>query len=426
MKNFKKICLAFFLLGIVCLSACKTPERAAENDVTPKEIYYDIEAVKVSLSSSYSAINQQYDPEPFVKLQEEVMAGKVNRIETIYRLKQILSGYHIVHLQIYPIIDWSAEIEIIPLQFCCFSSGYYVAAADKKYSNYLGWKLKGIGDLSINEAVDRIAEFSSIETPAGKKYPIESLLRFEDFYYYGLTDNGKIQFTLESKDGTTEVLNCKPIDYKKASFELLQSKKLTSFTNRITQTNYGVIGVPEISTLYLPYTQFGETAEYTLSEWLDDILKELRSYTYKTIVFDLRYNPGGQFDQMLYQRFFNTNKEELEKYNIAVVTTGRTASAACWFTNDILNTFPHVKIFGEETAQAVFNNTGIRPQVLKKLNCNFSFPINVGVGNFPKLIERSTDIYRGIMPDVEVLEDFESTLNGEDAIYKAIYEYYNK
>ena len=90
------------------------------------------------------------------------------------------------------------------------------------------------------------------------------------------------------------------------------------------------------------------------------------------------------------------------------------------------NTFPHVKIFGEETAQAVFNNTGIRPQVLKKLNCNFSFPINVGVGNFPKLIERSTDIYRGIMPDVEVLEDFESTLNGEDAIYKAIYEYYNK
>jgi hypothetical protein len=30
------------------------------------------------------------------------------------------------------------------------------------------------------------------------------------------------------------------------------------------------------------------------------------------------------------------------------------------------------------------------------------------------------------MPDVEVFEDIESYLKGEDAIYKAIYEYYNK
>ena len=120
MKIFKKICLAFFLLGIVCLSACKTAERAAENDVTPKEIYYDIEAVKVSLSSSDSAINQQYDPEPFVKLQEEVMAGKVNRIETIYRLKKIISSYNNVHLQIHPVMDDCENPEVIPFWFSCF------------------------------------------------------------------------------------------------------------------------------------------------------------------------------------------------------------------------------------------------------------------------------------------------------------------
>ncbi|HPX25402.1 MAG TPA: hypothetical protein PLG87_01240, partial [Treponemataceae bacterium] len=69
MKVLQKIILIVFLTGIVCLSACKTTEEAAVDEVTPKEIYYDIEAVKVDLSSSYSAISRQYDPEPFIKLQ---------------------------------------------------------------------------------------------------------------------------------------------------------------------------------------------------------------------------------------------------------------------------------------------------------------------------------------------------------------------
>ena len=280
---------------------------------------------------------------------------------------------------------------------------------------------------SVSEAVEKIAEFSSVETPAGKKYYLENLIDFEDYYYYGLTDNGKIRFILESKDGTTKELNCNPVFYCKICTVFLFPNRQTPFTKiHLTKANYAVVSASEISTLYLPYIQFSEMKEYSLTTWLNDILKELRSYRYSTIVFDLRHNPGGKFDQMLYQRFFNTNKEELEKYNIAIVTTGRTASAACWFTNELLTNFPHAKIFGEETAQAVYNNIGVMPQVLKKLNCYFCFPSYIGEGNFPKLIERSTDIYRGIMPDVEVFEDIESYLKGEDAIYKAIYEYYNK
>ena len=39
---------------------------------------------------------------------------------------------------------------------------------------------------------------------------------------------------------------------------------------------------------------------------------------------------------------------------------------------------------------------------------------------------RSTDTSRGTFPDVEILETFEGYLKGEDAVYKAIYEYYKE
>ncbi len=427
MKILHKVILIVFLVCAVSLSACKTTDMAAEHDVTPKEIYYDIEAVKIDLSSSYCALHEQYDPEPFIKLQEEVMAGKVNRKETVYRLKKIISSYNNVHLQIHPVMDDCENPEVIPFWFSCFGSKYYATSADKKYTKYLGWELKGIGDLSIDEVVDRIAEFSSIETPAGKKHLIEGLLDFENCYYFGLTDNGKIRLTLESEDGTTKVLKCKPVLYKNVCFEGLSPKNQTSFTNiRLSGKNYGVKGVPEISTLYAPCVSFKDMHTEDANSWFNDILNELNTGTYTTIVFDLRYNGGGNYNQMFYRNVFETNKKIFEKHNIAVITTGRTCSASLNFIDDLLSIFPHVKLFGEETGQAVSGNTAVRPQILKKIECSFNFPMNYLSGGFPNLLERNPDPARGAVPDVEVLGDFESSLNGEDAIYKAIYEYYNK
>jgi hypothetical protein len=39
--------------------------------------------------------------------------------------------------------------KIAPFKFYCFGSNYYVISANIKYSKYLGWKLKGIGGLSV-------------------------------------------------------------------------------------------------------------------------------------------------------------------------------------------------------------------------------------------------------------------------------------
>ena len=114
-----------------------------------------------------------------------------------------------------------------------------------------------------------------------------------------------------------------------------------------------------------------------------------------------------------------------------MITSGRTASCATWFMNDFIRNYPDVKIFGEETGEAVFNYTN-RPLTnkLNALNCDFAFPKQLDE-DVPELYKRArevthSDVHRGTLPDVEVFEKFEDFMNGEDTIYNAIYEYFQK
>ena len=52
MKVLQKTILIMLLAGIISLSACKKTDTAVVSDVTPKQIYYDIESIKIDISSA--------------------------------------------------------------------------------------------------------------------------------------------------------------------------------------------------------------------------------------------------------------------------------------------------------------------------------------------------------------------------------------
>jgi hypothetical protein len=429
MKVLQKTILIMLLAGIISLSACKKTDTAVVSDVTPKQIYYDIESIKIDISSAGSAVKHLYDPEPFVKLQEEVLEGKLSRQEIVYRLQKIIAAYNCTHLSFFDLTAGSEENGITkasPLEFGCFGNDFYVTRAALKYSKYLGWKLTGIGDYSAAEAIDKVGEYIPSETPAGKKYNFLRLYYYEDYVYYGFSKNGKLQFSLESSEGKTKILTCRPSIPKKTFYVSLKPVTDTPFSVPVLRNrNYGIKPVPENKTLYIPFNSVRDSYEYSINNWISDLIQELNEHTYKTIVFDVRYNSGGKvYDMIKISSLLYEHKEELEKYNIAVIASGRTYSAACTFIDEMLRIFPHVKIFGEETGQAVLNYTAVHPQTLKRLNCHFAYPTQID--NVPQLTMRSTDTSRGTFPDVEILETFEGYLKGEDAVYKAIYEYYKE
>ncbi len=413
----KSFAFIIFVLLISNLVFCKNQKK-----VTPPDWYYDVLRIKSDLSS-YSSMREVYNQAAFDELEKDILEGKLSRVDCLYRLKKIFSDYHIGHIYLVQTEKEKIDFMMPPLSFYCYGDQYHVEHAVTKYEKYLGWKLKAINGFTPEEAIDMLSEYISYETIISKKYFLENLLAYNDYKYAGLLDKkGRLCYELEAPDGKTELITCSFVNFEKSKYlpvrPEIENKTHPKYKK---QKNYSITPCPEKATLYIPYNACREMEGYTPADWFSDILKELDSGLYSTIVFDLRYNRGG-FD--LTSGLLEQNKARLSKYNIALVAGGRSFSASGWFINSVLTLFPDAKLFGEEMGQAVFNYTGDRPETLKKLKCEFWFPLLVD--DLEVIKKRADNIYRGIMPDVEVSESYEAFMQGEDAIYTAIYAYFNK
>ena len=69
----------------------ETVDTQAEN---PEKLIYDIQLIQTDLA--FSSMKALYDPQPFEELKQDVRDGKANRIDCIYRIKEILCNFHIV------------------------------------------------------------------------------------------------------------------------------------------------------------------------------------------------------------------------------------------------------------------------------------------------------------------------------------------
>lgn len=425
----KKTVLSIITFVLLFMAAsCKNQKE----NVTPKDLFYDIERIQIDMA--YSALKDLYDPAPFEQLKAEVMEGKVSRLDCVFRIQEILNEYNCVHLQLQLNDKKDLFYKIIPFYFYCFGDDYHVYYASSKYQKYRGWKLVSIDDKSVEEVRNIIKNFTPWETKTGEKYCLENT---QSYYYYvagGLTQkNGKIKFTFESPEGKTETVKCSPMVQNRFSYFLRLSpgKQNQDFIHYNWNHNYGIKTNTEKKTIYVQYNSCFEEDNYRIRQWFSDLMTAVKTEAYDTIVFDLRYNSGGRTDvQILLNSLLYQNKAELEKCNLAIIAGGRTYSCACRFINDFLRNFPEVRIFGEETGQAVFNYTGVHfNNNLKKLNCSFSFPHQIE--DTPELDKRAlnvthSDIHQGTIPDVEVKESFEAFMKGEDSIYNAIYDYFLK
>ncbi len=417
----KKVFILILLAPLlVCLSCGNM--RKAEDYVPPEDLCADIQIIQRKISQSL--MRDLYSPEPFEQIKKSVMKGKMGRLDCVFKIKEILCSYHISHLNLVPNDDDPTSFICMPFGLLRFGDEYRVIYATEPYLGFLDRKVVELGGLPIEEALEKYNAFSSYETECGAKYFLEGYLSLPRLKHAGLVDsNDEISITLETPDGDRMTQTYPFVDYRDDPLFYNVWGDGYPYDIYFSYENYSLKKNPAKRMIYIPYTSCYEISEYTMADLFSDLLGELRTGLYDTVVFDVRRNSGGDMylrRKILYE--FRCCKDELEKYNIAIVAGGRTYSAACWFMNDLLQYFPHAKIFGEETGQAVFNYTNVIPLELDNLKCDFSCPR--AKDNIPVLRERCEDIHRGVMPDFEVHEDFREFQKGNDAIYDAIYNFF--
>ena len=118
MKKSLLIILSF--LCTLGLFSCKKTETA----VTPEELCFDIQRIQADMA--FSSLKELYNPEPFEELKADVMAGKADRLECIFRIQKILKGYKCAHLRLEANDRADLFAKRVPFHFYCFGNDNYI------------------------------------------------------------------------------------------------------------------------------------------------------------------------------------------------------------------------------------------------------------------------------------------------------------
>ena len=143
---------------------------------------------------------------------------------------------------------------------------------------------------------------------------------------------GNRPFIIDSKPEKEEnvvneikTISCKPITPSKfLKWEKISpEKENTLIYHYDVSKKYIVTPSKEKRTIYVQYNSCLEDPAYTIQNWFSDIASELKTGRYNTVVFDLRYNQGGQMStQIVIDNELWKYKSEFDKCNLAIVTTG--------------------------------------------------------------------------------------------------------
>lgn len=418
----KKIILSILVITTILFSGCNSKKNQALERMAT-----DIELMQIDLASS--PFKHKYDPAPFEDLKDEIKSHKIKRMDVLKKLRQIYGSYNITHLNINPNFPDEFYVRRTPFNLSFINNEYRIITISKQYKKYLGWKVVEIGGIPASEAAEKYAAYMSYETPSGKKYCFNNGIFWTQLKWAGLLNKfGRLQLKVESDDGVNEVFECSSINSNfavQSNFVSLVPQNMISIDkNALERSNVVLEASEEYKTYYFQFYGMANEFNNTYQNCLDKMIKDLETGAFNTVVFDLRYNGGGEVFQTLgFCTMVYNYKDILQKYNLAVVISGLTYSAACTYLNHLCSTFPNIVLFGEETGEAILNYTGVNFQSMPRINCTFSCPREKD--SLPALEKRATDITRGALPDVEVMCTFEDIMQGVDTIYKTIYEYFN-
>jgi len=103
------------------------------------------------------------------------------------------------------------EITVLPLTFYFFADGVYIADAERE--NWVGAEVLRIADTPVGDAVRRVEQVVTRETPIKVKWLGPDYLRMPQVLHtVGITeDAGSVPLTLRLRDGTTQTITMDPV-----------------------------------------------------------------------------------------------------------------------------------------------------------------------------------------------------------------------
>lgn len=178
----------------------------------------------------------------------------------------------------------------LPFELQKFEEGYIIYKAAEDYSQYIGWKIKAIENTDIDDAVEILKDYFGADTVARQKY-----LAIKNIVFWDLLKSAQIVSSKDVKirleyNGSEEVVTFsayKNSDYSKMNFIKKAPSLISEYNGKYysfdTKDNY----------IYIQFNVCNDDPDKSVSEFSEEIELIAKPNIFKSIILDLRNNPGG-------------------------------------------------------------------------------------------------------------------------------------
>lgn len=249
-------------------------------------------------------------------------SGNLKLAEFGIRLMKLLARLNDGHTEIGASDDVLGTLNY-PFKFKYITDGYYVIRASKEYKKYLGLKLLGINDKSMNEIENLLGLVIPIENETSLKYYLPTkLVEPKILNYFGITNGNSSEFVFQ-KDRKKSTVEVTALDYNTELLDIRDTVKELDKTLDEKET-YWVKSMPELGAVYLQYNDCEERGDYTMKQ----AVKDIESYNMSNLIIDLRNNKGGDSDVL--NPLLSYIKREQNRIRVFVLVGADTYSSAVY------------------------------------------------------------------------------------------------
>lgn len=368
-----------------------------------------------------------------VKSKEDLLSGieiikqekrGLNDLHVALKTQQLIAQFGDSHtsLNFYPLIN---QHQILPIHLFWASDGLYILHTTRENDEILGCKLLSINKVPVAMVIDSISTLFTMDNQSIIKNSVPSMVPYlEILHYFGFGNTTQVELGLEANSNTTFIYTLKPslmnrnnrVSFKPDSLAFNVKNEKLFFTDWYS---------PEEKIYHLLYNkcwskelelQYGnkENAEKmpSFKEFEDKAFHILENKLVEKVIFDLRYNGGGNSQQgtLFIEKLAKLleNNPETKVY----VVTGRAT-----FSSAILNAMDFKRLtnaifVGEETAGKPNHFGEVKKFQLpdSKLEVNYS----------TKYFKRTNEDVRTFAPDVLIEMSFSDLTKGIDPVYEWI------
>ena len=292
------------------------------------------------------------------KLHERIPA--LARHQIIVELARIAASIGDGHTNVAPTRDPKVGFRALPVKLYLFKDGLFVRAAERGHAELLGARVVKIGDLAVEEAINRAREIIGRDNEMGVRFFAPHLLAMpEVLHALGLSESpDAARFTFE-KAGRQQFVTLKaygPADLLPPDTDLSWMAKEDWVDMRDgapaplwlkdPKNKFWFERLPDSKVVYAQLNEVGNKSDESLADFAKRLLAYVETNDVERLVLDLRLNRGGN-GSLLRPLVVGLVKSKVNRRGRLLVLMGRSTWSAAQFLLNRLEDYTEVVFVGE-------------------------------------------------------------------------------